>query len=286
VNEAHGGTGADDPFARTSRPDTGAPPLRLVVLADSTSFTDGTGPQLPDEPTLYPNVLARRLEIELGRPVAVTVVSRPGTTARDALVTVRKDRHVQFDVIAHADALVVGVGSFDHAPAGTPAALEAMVPYLHPPALRRRARRWARAAYPRLVAIRRGHGRRTPAAEFDTLYRQLLEQLRGLTWGRAAGVTLGPTSHRSAYYGHRHPEHAAAEAAQLRLAREHGFASVAAWPLVEPHAGELNVDGIHWPAEAHEAVGHALADALLPQLRGEAPVIGLPDAARDAGLVD
>lgn len=284
MNEVHGTPEADHLSPRPSPPNTGAPPLRLVVLADSTSFTDGTGPQLPEEPTLYPNVLARRLEGCLDRGVAVTVIARPGTTVRDALVTVRKDRHVQFDVIAHADALVVGVGSFDHAPPGTPSALQAMIPYLHPPALRRRARTWSHAAYPRLVAIRRGHGRRTPAAEFTTLYRQLLEQLRGLSWGRAAGVALGPTSHRSAYYGHRHPEHAAAEAAQLRLARELGFATVAAWPLVEPHADELNVDGIHWPAVAHEAVGHALADALLPQLRGEAPIIGLPDAARAAGL--
>ncbi len=284
MNEVHGTTEAGDPSPRTSPPDSDAAPLRLVILADSTSFTDGTGPQLPDEPTLYPNVLARRLEVVLDRRVAATVIARPGTTARDALVTLRQDRHVQFDVIAHADALVVGVGSFDHAPAGTPAGLQAMVPYLHPPALRRRARTWAHMAYPRLVAIRRGHGRRTPATEFATLYRQLLDALRGLSWGRAAGVALGPTSHRSAYYGHRHPEHAAAEAAQLRLARELGFATVAAWPLVEPHADELNVDGIHWPAVAHEAVGHALADALLPQLRGEAPVIGLPDAARNAGL--
>lgn len=275
-----------DEVPATSPPAVDTSPLSLVVLADSTSFTDGTGPQLPDEPTLYPNVLARHLEAELDRRVIVTVIARPGTTVRDAVVTVRKDRHVQFDVIAHADALVVGVGSFDHAPAGTPASLQAMIPYLHPPRLRRRARQWAHAAYPRLVAIRRGHGRRTPPDEFATLYRQLLEQLRGLSWGRAAGAALGPTSHRSAYYGHLHPEHAAAEAAQLRLARELGFGAVAAWPLVEPHADELNVDGIHWPAVAHAAVGHALAEALLPQLRGEAPVIGLPEAARNAGLAD
>jgi diglucosylglycerate octanoyltransferase len=268
------------PSGTVGTEESAARALRLVVLADSTSFTDGTGPQLPDEPTLYPNVLARRLEGALGRDVVVTVVARPGTTVRDAVVTVRKDRHVQFDVIAHADALVVGVGSFDHAPAGTPAALQAMVPFLHPPAVRRRARQLSHAAYPRLVALRRGHGRRTPPSEFAVLYRQLLEQLRGLTWGRAAGVALGPTSHRSAYYGHTHPEHAAAESAQLRLARELGFATVASWPLVEPHAHELNVDGIHWPALAHHAVGLALADALLPQLRGEAPVVGLPEAAR------
>lgn len=258
---------------------TGAEPLRLVVLADSTSFTDATGPQLPDDPGLYPNVLAGLLQRRLERPVAVTTVARPGTTVRDAVQTVRKDRHVQFDVLARADALVVGIGSFDHAPAGIPPALQALVPFLRPSRLRRSARRLLHAAYPRLVALRGGHGRRTPPGEFASLYGQLLEQLRGLTWGRAAGVALGPTSHRSAYYGHAHPEHPAAEAAQLRVAREHGFATVAAWPLVEPHAAELNPDGIHWPAAVHLVIAHALADALLPQLRGHAPLIGLPDAA-------
>lgn len=251
------------------------------MFADSTSFTDATGPQLPDEPTLYPNVLARELEAGLERTVTVTVVARPGTTVRDAVTTVRKDRHVQFDVLAHADSVVVGVGSFDHAPAGVPPALQAVVPYLRPARLRRQTRQVLHAAYPRLVALRGGHGRRTPAREFASLYGQLLEQVRGLTWGRAAGVALGPTSHRSAYYGHTHPEHAAAEAAQLALAREHGFATVAAWPLVAPHADALNPDGIHWPAAAHLDVGRALANALLPQLRGETAVIGLPEAARD-----
>jgi diglucosylglycerate octanoyltransferase len=260
----------------------GVDPLLLVVIGDSTSFTDAAGPQLPDHAALYPNVAARCLGTALGRPVAVTVVARPGTTVREALRTVTKDRHVQFDVLAHADALVVGVGSFDHAPGGVPPSVEAVVPYLRPSGLRRRVRTALRSAYPWVVRATGGRVSRTPAGEFARLFSQLLDHVRGLTWGRAAGVVLGPTSHRSAYYGHRHPQHAAREALQLQLAADHGFASVAVWPLVRPHADELNPDGIHWPAAAHRAVGEAVAQALLPQLRDEAPRVGLPPAAAAA----
>src|SRR5213083_2707216 len=48
-------------------------PFRLVVIGDSTSFTDDTGPKLPNDKALYPNVLAARIEAAVGRPVAVNV---------------------------------------------------------------------------------------------------------------------------------------------------------------------------------------------------------------------
>lgn len=257
-------------------------PVRLVVLGDSTSFTDDRGPQLPDDPVLYPNVLARELTDRLGRPVEVTVVARAGHTVREALRTATKDRHVQFDVVARADALVVGVGSFDHAPAGIPPVVDAVVPFLRPTALRRRVRTTLHAAYPWVVRATGGRRPRTSASEFDRQFRQLLDHLRGLTWGRAAGVVLGPTSHRSAYYAWHHRGHPAAEGRQLRIAAEHGFTGVATWPLVEPFAARLNPDGIHWPAPAHEAVGHAVADALAEMLRGDEPRIGLPARAAAA----
>lgn len=257
-------------------------PLRLVVLGDSTSFTDATGPQLPDHPDVYPNVAARQLADALHRDVEVTVVARPGTTVREALRTVTKDRHVQFDVLAHAEAVVVGVGSFDHAPGGVPPAVEAVVPYLRPARVRRRARTTLRRAYPLIVRATDGRLTRTPRGEFERMYAQLLDHVRGLTWGRAAGVAVGPTSHRSAYYGHRHPQHAERQTLQLRLAADHGFATVASWPLVRPFADALNPDGIHWPAAGHRAVGTAVAAALLPQLTGLTPTIGLPPAAAAA----
>jgi diglucosylglycerate octanoyltransferase len=254
--------------------------LRLVVLGDSTAFTDATGPQLPDHPTLYPNVVARRLEAALGRPVAATVLAQPGQTTRDAVRALTKDRHVQFEVVAPADAVIVGLGSFDHAPLGTPPVLDAIVPYLRPTALRRSVRRVLRALHPHAVRLTGGRRPRTPPREFERLFTLLLTQIRGLTWGRAAGVVLGPTSHRSPYYGHRHPGHARAEARQLGLARAHGFAAVPVWEHVRDRLTQLNPDGIHWPVASHAAVGRAAAAALLEQLTDETPRIGLPGAGR------
>ncbi|MEX1177910.1 MAG: hypothetical protein WEB09_05570 [Nitriliruptor sp.] len=257
-------------------------PLSLVVVADSTAFTDHLGPQLPSTPHLYPQVVARRLAAELGREVVATVVARPGMTVRDAVRTVTKDQHVQFDVLARADAVVIGVGSFDHAPLGVPPAVEVLATYLRPSALRRRVRRVLKASYPWLANTAGARRTRTSLDEFDRLFVELLDHVRGLTWGRVAGAVVGPTSHRSRYYGQGHHAHPHRETHQLELAERFGFTGVASWPHVRPHADELNVDGIHWPPAAHEAVGRAVADALLPALRGAGPTVGLPAAAAEA----
>lgn len=248
--------------ARQGAPRAPDMPLAVVVLGDSTAFTDDRGPQLPDHPDLYPNVLARALVERLGRPVRVTVVARPGADVRDALRTVLKDRHVQFDLIGPADAVVVAVGSLDHAPRGVPPVLEALVPHLRPARLRRAARRALLAVNPVLVRASAGRRRRTPAREFARQYGLLLDQVRGLTLGRVPVVALGPTSHRAAHHGGVHPLRAATEAHQAAIAAERGVPTVPTWPLVEPWADRLNPDGIHWPAGAHAAVGRALADAL------------------------
>lgn len=253
-------------------------PLSLVVIGDSTAFVDQDGPQLPTTPHLYPRVAAAEVARALDRDVVPTVVARPGMTVRDAVRTVTKDQHVQYEVIAGADAVVIGVGSFDHAPMGVPPAIEALATYVRPAPLRRHLRGGLKAAYPWLVRATGARRTRTPLSEFDRLFAELLDHVRGLTWGRVAGVAVGPTSHRSGYYGLRHPQHAQREAHQLDVAGRHGFRGVASWPLVAPHTAQLNVDGIHWPAAAHEAIGRAVASALLPALTGAAPTVGLPPA--------
>lgn len=244
-------------------------PLRLVVLGDSTAFTDHRGPQLPAEPTLYPNVVRDRLRTTLEREVDLTVLARAGLTVHEAAKLVTKDRHAQFDVLMAADAVVVGLGSFDNAPGGIPPVVDAVVPYLRPAELRRRARKGLLAAYPWAIRLRGGRTPRTPPAEFARLYELILLQIRGLARG-AAGVVLGPTSHRSAYYAHRHPGHADAERRTAALAAAQGFPTVFTWPHVEPHAADLNPDGVHWPTASHAAIGAAVAGQLAAQVRGDA----------------
>lgn len=243
-------------------------PVRLVVVGDSFSFTDERGPQLPGEPSLWPNVTADHLGQRLGVPVEVQVLARPARTVPQALDLVRKDRHVQFEVLAHAHAVVVAVGSYDHAPMGVPGPVQALVRFLRPPQLRRRVRGWLHRAYPWLVRLTGGRFARTPASTFARTHDALLAHVRAVAHG-AAGVALGPSSHRSAYYGWTHPGFEQRAAAQLAQAAAQGLAPVPAWEHVLPHLDHLNIDGIHWPRPVHAAVGEAVAAALAPQLTGE-----------------
>jgi len=245
-------------------------PFRLVVIGDSTSFTDHIGPKLPGDKALYPNVVAARIEAAIERPVAVNVLARAGTDVREAWRLVAKDRHVQFEVLIGADAVIVGIGSIDHAPAGVPAIVETAIPYLRPEGVRRFVRKNVYRAHPYLTRVTGSRFTHTNPGEFARLYDGVLMQVRSLARD-AAGVALGPTSHRSRYYGDSHPTLRAREDLQREIAERHGFPFVSAWDIVERYADELNPDGIHWPHIAHQEVAEALADRLIEQLRGEAP---------------
>lgn len=236
--------------------------LRVAIIGDSTSFTDATGPLPPHAEVLWPSVMARELAALTGREVSMTVWARPGVDALAAWQALTKDRHVMFDVVGPADVVVVAVGSLDHAPAGLPPVLDAVVPYLRPAGLRRRVRSAIRVLHPHVVRLRGARGLRTPADEFARRYGQMLDQARGLTMGRAVCVALGPTSHRARHHGGRHPRRAESEARQIALARAHGYRAVPVWEHVGPFADRLNADGVHWPAEAHAAVGRATAVAV------------------------
>ncbi|MHB8511932.1 MAG: hypothetical protein ACYDCC_07080 [Actinomycetota bacterium] len=249
--------------------------IRLCVIADSTAFTGPEGPLLPDEPALYPNVAARAIEDALGKRVAVSTLAHPGAGVRDSWYRVTKDRHVMFEVLMRSDAVVIGIGSFDHAPAGVPPVIESLIPYIPLTRMRSAARAVMRAAHPWGVHLTGGRFTRIAAHEYERLYDGVLYQVRSLTWG-APTVALGPTSHRSPYYGHVHPQHAARSALQRRVCDSHNISVVETWPLVEPHIEKLNSDGIHWPLEAHESIGSAIASSLIDQFEGRVRRPGIP----------
>jgi len=240
--------------------------LRVAVIGDSTAFTDATGPLLPDDPCLWPNVLADALRSEVQREVVMTVWARPGTDALTAWEALTKDRHVMFDVVGPSDVVVLAVGSLDHAPAGLPPVLDALLPHVRPAWLRRRARALLRRAHPLAVRLRGARGVRTSPREFARRYGQVLNQARGLTMGRAITIALGPTSHRARHHGGRHPRRVESEQRQLSLAAEHGWVAVPVWEHVAPHVERLNPDGVHWPPEVHATVGRAVASAVLEAL--------------------
>lgn len=243
--------------------------LRVAVIGDSTSFTDATGPQPPDTPTLWPNVMAAHLAQHTGREVDVTVWARPGVDALAAWQALTKDRHLMFDVVGPADVVIVGIGSLDHAPAGLPPVLDAIVPHLRPAGLRRRVRSAIRRVHPLIVRLRGARGLRTPTAEFARRYGRTLDQARGLTMDRAVRVALGPTSHRARHHGGRHPRREESERRQTALAEAHGWHVVPVWAHVEPHVAALNVDGVHWPVESHRSIGAAVARTIERAMQDE-----------------
>jgi len=237
-------------------------PLRVAVIGDSTAFTDATGPRPPDDAVLWPNVMASSITQRTGRPTEVTVWARPGVDALAAWQALTKDRHLMFDVVGPADVVIVGIGSFDHAPAGLPPVLDVVIPHVRPAGVRRRLRAMLRRTHPWVVRLRGARGLRTPAAEFARRYGRTLDQARGLTMGRAVCIALGPTSHRARHHGGRHPRREESERRQIALAEARGWTVVPVWALVEPFADRLNADGVHWPAAAHRAVGVAVAGAV------------------------
>lgn len=242
-------------------------PLRLVVLADSFAFTDQVGPQLPDEPTLFPNVTAREIERITGRSVQVATIAAAGWGVRELWRALTKDRHLQFEVLAGADAVVVAVGSYDHLPAGLPVSLPGLIPHVRSAPLRRRLRRWIEDGDRLLIRATGGRFRRVPEPEFERLYDLALGQIRGLTHG-APTVAIGPTGQRSERYARRNPHLDRGEELQEQIADRHGIAFVSSRPLVSPHLDGLNPDGIHWPPEAHEEVGRAAGAVLADQVTG------------------
>lgn len=245
-------------------------PLRLVVIGDSFAFTDHRGPQLPDEPTLFPNVAADRMGAALGRSVRTWTVARAGWGVREVWRAVTKDRHVQFEVLAEADAVVLAVGSYDHLPAGVPPVLEAMAPYLRPARLRRGYRRLLGAVTPRSIRATDGRFRRVPVGEFARLYDAILGQVRGLTHG-APTVALGPAGQDADRYARRNPHLRSGEALQERIAARHGLAFASVRSLIDPHVDTLNPDGIHWPPAVHAAVGEVAGSVLAEQFTGGRP---------------
>jgi hypothetical protein len=249
--------------------------LRVAVIGDSTAFTDETGALAPDDPVLWPNVVGETLRGGTGRAVRVTVWARPGTDALAAWQALTKDRHVMFDVVGPADVVILGIGSFDHAPAGLPPVLDVLLPHVRPAGLRRRLRAGVRRLHPWVVRLRGARGVRTSPAEFARRYGRVLAQASGLTMDRAITVALGPTSHRARHHGGRHPRREESERRQLRLAEERGWRTVPVWRHVEPYADRLNPDGVHWPAPAHRAVGEAVAAAVLAGL-ADAPISPRP----------
>mgnify|MGYP001161692693 CR=1 FL=1 len=233
----------------------------VLVLGDSLTFHGPDKHEVLTHPGLYPNVCAARL----GTGVEADVLARPGWTARDAWWAITKDPRAWGVLVPRAEALVLGVGQMDHLPAALPTWLREGIPYLRPGALRRRARTVYAAAAPHVIRLTRGGLRQLPQAATDQYLSRIVQAMRH--WHPDLPIALlGPSPHAAATYpSDRH--HAPAVAAARRWATAHDVGFVDLDPLVSPSlaAGTGNPDGMHWAWEVHEAIGAALAGALVTQ---------------------
>jgi hypothetical protein len=244
-------------------------PARLVVVGDSLAFEGPAGPVPLHEPRLYPNRLADRLEDATGRRWRATVVARQGWSVRDVWLALQKDVHLQQEVLLGADAVVMGVASFDWVAVGVPTPLRALVPYVRPTGLRRRLRRSIDRWHPALVRATGARLTRTPDEVYEHCWRKSIGGFR-LFAPEAALCAVLPAMHHSAYYAHRHPHRERGAALTRRLADELQVPAVDLAAIGAPFVDELNRDGIHWGWRQHDAVAAALADALMPRPRAAA----------------
>lgn len=233
----------------------------VLVVADSLAFHGPSQFERPDDPRLYPNVMAAAL----GADVQVDLVARPGWTARDAWWALTKDPNVWGTWLPRADAVVLGVGGMDQLPAAIPTYLREGIPYLRPGAVRRQVRRAYLASAPHIVRATGGPFRQLPQTATDRYLTRCVEAIRH--WQPSMPLALlGPSHYKATTYPSTAP-HARAVLAAREWARGHGVALVDPDPFVIPtlRDGSGNPDGMHWSFAVHADVGQALAAALLRQ---------------------
>lgn len=234
---------------------------RLVVLGDSLAFHGPSGPLPLADARLYPNRCAIHLSQRTDEEWAAVVVARAGWCLRDVWLALRKDVHLQQQVLMGADAVVLAVGSSDPLPVGVPRGLLAGLPYVRPTRLRRALRRTVDRAHPGLVRLTGARLRYTPLPVYRHDWRKSADAL-ALFAPHAARCAVLPGVHVGAYYGGANRHRDAYAAVTRELAAAAGLPLVDLAALTRPWLDRLNPDGLHWPFGLHAEVAAAMADAL------------------------
>lgn len=229
----------------------------LLVVGDSTAFHGPRQAELLTHPGLYPNVLARLLDLE------PDVVARLGWTARDAWWALTRDPHVYSVLLPRADVVVLGIGGMDHLPAALPAYLRSGLDYIRPGRLRRAAKLAYHRANPYVVKATQGRLRALPQHVTLHYLTRCVEAIRAVRPGVPV-VGIVPPPFDAEYFGHVTRTHPPAVAAHREWGERVNVPLADLDLVVGPHlaAGELNPDGMHWSWPAHEDVAKALAEAV------------------------
>jgi hypothetical protein len=231
------------------------PPGRrcLLVFADSLAYYGPTGGLPADDPRIWPNIVAARLDWDL------ELIGRIGWTCRDEWWAATQDPR-SWAALPRAGAVVFATGGMDSLPSPLPTAVRELIRYVRPPWLRR----WARDGYgwlqPRLAPLSR------PALP-PHLTAEYLEMTRGAIDFNRPGIPVVaslPSVHVAPTYGNAHHGRAGTAGAITAWAAEHDIPLVDLKAAVaeEIYAGRGNPDGIHWNFAAHDAVADLMIEAL------------------------
>jgi hypothetical protein len=256
---------------------TGKP--RIVVLTDSLAFV---GPQMPhriDEPRLWPNVMARLLDVD------VEVFGDFGWTSRHCWYALGHDPRL-WAAVADADAVMLAVGSFDTAPAPLPSALWKIIAMIRNNRVRRVVHMLHARAVPRLARLFAHLPRGGPVALPPRLTRHYLRASLVLIRRRRRGVPvvgMTPISCAPKIYGGVQPGWAAGERMMRRWAAEADVPLLDTVAVLDGHmSSELcNRDRMHMGWRGHELMGSAAA-RLFEQVLDRGPLIAA-DQAVDEG---
>lgn len=241
---------------------------RLVVLGDSLSFHGPEGPVPLRDPRVYPNVLGESLGQSTGREWAVDVWARAGWGVRELWLALQKDVHLQQQLLMHADAVVIGMGSADQLSIAVPRWVMMSLPYLRPTALRREVRRRIDRWHPAMTRLTGGRFPFTPPGVITHCWGKSVDAVRLFAGPDTPLVAVLPADHATTYYGGLRTHHDRTHALFTDLTEARGVAAVDLASFTRDRLAELNVDGAHWSWGIHADVGRAMAVRLAEQMPG------------------
>ena len=235
--------------------------MSVLVLADSLAWHGPERGELLTEPRLWPNLVADKLG------TSVDVVGRQGWTARDAWWALTKDPRVYSLLLPQAEVVLLAVGTMDQLPVAVPTYLREGIVRLPTPWLRARAKQLYDVANPAVVRYTGGPLRVLPQRQTDHYLTLCVESLRQLR-PTLPIVSVVPQDWVSRYYPSNRP-HAGAASAARSWGERLQVPMVDYERVVAPYIpGGINIDGMHWGWEAHEAVAAETADVLAQLVRG------------------
>ena len=242
-------------------------PRRLVVIADSLSFSGPEGALPIADERLWPMRLTKLLEAKTGDPWTIDLIAQAGWSVRHAWVAMQSDMHLQQQVVPNCDALVFAVCSIDSATVGLPRGTTSVLPRMRSRRLRRAIRAALFVVHPLLIKLTRERHPHTPRPVYRQAWRETMTMIQSAAPNAALCAWL-PALHDAKFYGRSYAHHDATVEDTRQLAGELDVPLFELPTLMRPWVSRLASDGMHWPYGLHDEVATAIGEILLRELGG------------------